>query len=73
MSLFKKKNKNPPLYDILNERYERARVHGETHFYCVLREPEVPIAQEWSRRNIVYMDIDHKTDGNIFYKFTFNT
>ena len=71
MSLFKKKNKNLPLYDILNERYERARIHGDHHFYCVLRAEEVPIAQEWVRRNMLYMDVDHKTDGNIFYKFTF--
>ena len=71
MSLFRKKKKQLPLYDLLDERYERARIHGDSHFYCVLREPEVPIAQEWARRKMVYMDVDHKTYDNIFYKFSF--
>lgn len=70
MSLFKKKNKNPLLFNLLDERCERARMHNDTCFYYVLREEQVPIAQEWSRRKLIYMTIDHKTDGNIFYKFT---
>lgn len=73
MSLFKKKNKNLPLYDLLNERYERACIHGDTHFYCVLLDKEVSIAREWARRNMIYMDVDHKSYGNVFYKFSFKT
>ena len=69
MPLFKKKNKNPPLFDLLDEKYERTKMHNDTCFYYVLRDEQVPIAREWCRRRLVYMDIDHKTYDNVFYKF----
>lgn len=71
MSLFKKKNPQSVLIFLLDDELKRAKEHKEHHFYHILYENERIIAQKWCQKNGVYMEVDHQTDGNIFYKFKF--
>ena len=71
MSLFKKKNTTPSLIFILDDELKRAKEREAHHFYHILYGNEKDIAQKWCQKNNVYMEVDHQTDGNIFYKFKF--
>ena len=70
MSLFKKKTK-PALIFILEDELKRAKEQNTHHFYHILYENERDMAQKWCEKNKIYMEVDHQTDGNIFYKFKF--
>lgn len=69
MSLFKRKNKIPNLYILLNDEFARMKEQNKKCFYHLLYENEIESAQQWCLRNNVYMAVDHKTDSNIIYKF----
>ena len=71
MSLFKKKNTTPALIVLLNDELKRAKERKVHHFYHILYDNERDIAQKWCQKNKIYMEVDHQTDGNIFYKFKF--
>lgn len=71
MSLFKKKNSTPALFTLLDNEYLRAREKDKHYFYHLLYNNERDLAEKWCRKNNVYMEMDHLTDGNIFYKFKF--
>jgi hypothetical protein len=71
MGLFKKKNSTPALFTLLDNEYLRARTRGENCFYHLLDNNERDLAEKWCRKNNIYMEMDHQTDGNIFYKFKF--
>ena len=70
MSLFKKKS-TPALYILLNEELSRAKLKEQHYFLYALYNNERDLAQKWCNKNHVYMEVDHQTDGNIFYKFKF--
>lgn len=70
MSLFKKKS-TPALHLLLSEELSRAKEKEQHHFYYVLYDNERDLAQKWCNKNKVYMEVDHQTNGNIFYKFKF--
>ena len=70
MSLFKKKTK-PALIFILEDELKRAKEQNIHYFYHILYENEKDMAQKWCEKNKIYMEVDHQTDGNIFYKFKF--
>ena len=70
MSLFKKKTK-PALIFILEDELKRAKEQKAHYFYHILYENERDMAQKWCEKNKIYMEVDHQTDGNIFYKFKF--
>lgn len=71
MSLFKKKNSTPTLHTLLDAELFRAKTIGQHYFYYALYDNERDLAQKWCNKNKVYMEVDHRTDGNIFYKFKF--
>lgn len=71
MSLFKKKNTTPALIVLLDDELRRAKERETHHFYHILYDNERDMAQKWCQKNKVYMEVDHQTDGNIFYKFKF--
>lgn len=70
MSLFKKKS-TPALHLLLSEELSRAKTKEQHHFYYALYDNERDLAQKWCNKNKVYMEVDHQTNGNIFYKFIF--
>jgi len=71
MSLFKKKNDIPALIILLDDALRRAKERETHHFYHILYDNERDMAQKWCQKNKVYMEVDHQTDGNVFYKFKF--
>ena len=71
MSLFKKKNATPALIVLLNNELRRAKEREAHHFYHILYDNEREMTQKWCQKNKVYLEVDHQTDGNIFYKFKF--
>lgn len=71
MSLFKKKNTQSALIILLDDELKRAKERKEHYFYHILYGNERDMAQKWCQKNGVYMEVDHQTDGNIFYKFKF--
>ena len=70
MSLFKKKTK-PALIFILEDELKRSKEQNVRYFYHILYENEKDMSQKWCEKNKIYMEVDHQTDGNIFYKFKF--
>lgn len=71
MSLFKKKNVIPALFSLLDDEFNRAKKQGKNYFFHLLYDNERDLAGKWCQKNNVYMEMDHQTDGNIFYKFKF--
>ncbi len=71
MSLFKKKNSTPTLHILLDNELFRAKTKEQHYFFYALYDNERDLAQKWCNKNKVYMEVDHQTDGNIFYKFKF--
>lgn len=71
MSLFKNKNSTPRLYFLLDNELIRAKDKNIHYFYYALFDNERELAEKWCKKNGAYMEIDHQTDGNIFYKFKF--
>lgn len=71
MSLFKKKNSTPALHILLDNELFRAKTREQYYFFYALYDNERDLAQKWCNKNKVYMEVDHQTDGNIFYKFKF--
>lgn len=71
MSLFKKKTPTPALLTLLDIELFRAKTIGQHHFYYALYDSQRDLVQKWCNKNKVYMEVDHQTDGNIFYKFKF--
>lgn len=71
MSLFKKKNSTPALHILLDNELFRAKTREQHYFFYALYDKERDLAQKWCNKNKVYMEVDHQTDGNIFYKFKF--
>lgn len=71
MSLFKKKNSIPALLILLDNELSRAKNINLHYFFYILSDTERELAQKWCNKNKVYMEVDHQTDGNIFYKFKF--
>jgi len=71
MSLFKKKNSTPALFVLLDDELARAKNKQLHSFFHLLYGNEVEIARKWCKKNNIYMEVDHQTDGNIFYKFKF--
>jgi len=71
MSLFKKKNTTPALFVLLDEEFNRAKQQGKRYFLHLLYDNERDLAKKWCQKNNAYMEVDHQTDGNIFYKFKF--
>lgn len=71
MTLFKKKKKpsTTPIYYTLDTELIRARRQEKTSFYYPLKENEVDKAMTWGIRNRVGIQIDHITEGKIYYKF----
>lgn len=71
MSLFKKNNSAPALHILLDNELSRAKDKERHYFFYALYDSERDLAQKWCNKNKVYMEVDHQTDGNIFYKFKF--
>lgn len=71
MSLFKKKDTAPALFVLLDDEFNRAKQQEKHYFFHLLYDNERDMAQKWCQKNKVYMEVDHQTDGNIFYKFKF--
>ena len=71
MSLFKKKN-IPQLHIFLDRELENAKAKQEKVFYYPLYLDEIKVARQWCAQHSIYMDIDHKTDGTLVYKFMLN-
>lgn len=71
MTLFKKKAKHnlPALFFSLDRELEIARARKETHFYYPLKDHEVNQAMTWGIRHRVGIQLDHKTDNELYYKF----
>lgn len=70
MSLFKKKKKQSALNYSLDRALETARERGETHFYFTLLEGEYDKAAAWALTNRLMMEISHKQDNDLVYKFS---
>lgn len=71
MSLFKKKDTTPALFVLLDDEFNRAKKQEKHYFFHLLYDNERDTAQKWCKKNKVYMEVDHQTDGNVFYKFKF--
>lgn len=71
MSLFKKKDTTPALFVLLDDEFRRAKQQEKHYFFHLLYDNERDMAQKWCKKNKVYMEVDHQTDGNVFYKFKF--
>jgi len=71
MSLFKKKDTTPALFVLLDDEFNRAKKQEKHYFFHLLYDNERDMAQKWCKKNKVYMEVDHQTDGNVFYKFKF--
>ena len=71
MSLFKRNKSIPALHILLDNELSRAKDKGQHYFFYALYDNERNLAQKWCNKNKVYMEVDHQTDGNIFYKFKF--
>ena len=69
MTLFKKNKKDFSLSILLYDAYKRAREHNKTYFYYPLFEKEKECAEHFCKKNNLRMILDHKTDGNLIYKF----
>lgn len=67
--LFKKKKNYPELYNFLDASKEEAQNRGQNYFFYLLKNQDVDIAKQWCQKNRMIMDIDHKTDNNLIYKF----
>lgn len=70
MTLFKKKKENFNLSVLLYDAYKRAREDNKKCFYYSLFEKEKEFAEYFCKKNHLQMSLDHKTDGNLIYKFT---
>ena len=69
MGLFKKKNKTPTIYFLLDDAAKRMRERKEKSFYYALFDNEKNIVQKWCDMHNFIMELDHITDGNKIYKF----
>lgn len=69
MTLFKKRTEQPSVIYSLNECLQRARDKHNTSFYYPLFEADVNAVKKWGNKNNVRVEIDHVTDGNVYYKF----
>lgn len=69
MTLFKKNKKNFNLSILLYDEYKRAREDNKSYFYHALFDNEKDFAEQFCRKNHLRMTLDHKTDGNLIYKF----
>ena len=69
--LFLKKKKDSSLMFLLNETFIQAKNNDNNYFFYIIKDNEKEIAQKWCNQNNIFMEIDHQTDGNIFYKFKF--
>lgn len=71
MLFFNKKKSTPALYILLDNELSRAKDLNKHYFLYALFDNERNLAQKWCDKNKIYMEVDHQTDGNIFYKFKF--
>lgn len=69
MSLFKKKDKTPTIYFLLDESVKHMREKEEKLFYYALFDNEVELVKKWCKIHHFIIELDHITDGNKIYKF----
>ena len=69
MSLFKKKQEIPAVIYSLENRLQEAKDKKEFYFYYPLWDYELDTVRGWAMRKHIMVEVDHKTDKNIFYKF----
>ena len=70
VKFIKKKNPVSNLHILLNEKLREMRQNHNKSFYYGLTALQVESAEEWCRRNNLYMEVDHKTDNILIYKFS---
>lgn len=70
MSLFKKKENIPTIYDILNAQVEEAKEKGKTSFYYPLKNFEIKQAEAWALHNHYWLRISHKSGEDLIYKIS---
>lgn len=69
MGLFKRKDKIPAIYFLLNDSVTQMKKREEKSFYYALFDNEVEIAKKWCNKYHFIFELDHVTDGNKIYKF----
>lgn len=69
MTLFKKKAAQPALFFVLEQELKKAQEKGYHYFLYPLWKEEVDKARAWALRHHLFVEVDHKTDNNLFYKF----
>lgn len=68
MSLFKKKNKTPNLYLLLDDACARAKETNKKFFYYALYDSEFELAQQWCNSKNAYIELNHIVNGNKVYR-----
>ena len=69
MSLFKRKDKTPAIYFLLDVSVEQMKERKEKSFYYALFDNEIEIVKKWCKIHHFVFELDHITDGNKIYKF----
>lgn len=69
MGLFKKIDKTPAIYFLLNDSVEQMKKRQEKVFYYALFDNEVELVKKWCNKHYFIFELDHITDGNKIYKF----
>lgn len=71
MSLYKKKNKTPLIFEVLDAEYNWANYIKESYFFYPLPEEEYVLARKWCMQHNVEMKLSHqdKRTDFIYYKF----
>lgn len=69
MTMFKKKKEKPAVIYSVELELQKAREKKATSFYYPLWDSEVDLVRAWAIRNHMWLEPDHITDGNVFYKF----
>ena len=69
MGLFKKKDKTPTIYFLLNDAAKRMKERKEKSFYYALFDNEIEMVKKWCNKHHFLIELDHITDGNKIYKF----
>lgn len=69
MGLFKKKDKSPTIYFLLDDSAARMKERNEKSFYYALFDNEIELVKKWCKMRHFIFELDHITDGNKIYKF----
>ena len=71
MTLFKKKKKENPLYDILNVSYEEAINNNKNYFYVpLLNKKEEILASSWAKNHNYLIELSHRNGNALIYKIS---